>query len=103
MINGATLLNVNLAATCIAASLWGVSVLRDEKSTIATWVLGISTSVALHNRRLDHAAVIVPVAVLLLLETGRTKREPVARFLPAILIALPFLTLHFDPQRGHLG
>ena len=94
VINGATLLNVNLAATCIAASLWGVSVLRDEKSTIATWVLGISTSVALHNRPLDHAAVIVPVAVLLLLETGRTKRETVARFLPAILIALPFLALH---------
>ncbi len=94
VINGATLLNTNLAASCAAASLWAIATLREGRSRAATWVLALSTGIALHNRPLDQAALLVPAAVLLLLEKGRGVRETVARFAPAVLLTIPFIALH---------
>jgi hypothetical protein len=103
LLNAATLLNVNLAATCLAASLWAIAELRERPSRIATIVLGLSTGIAIHNRPFDHAAFIVPVAAILLLERPRAMSATIRRYLPSIVIALPFLVAVFFINKSISG
>lgn len=93
LLTGATLHNANLAASCAVASLWALSRLLRRRSLVASLVLGLSVAVGLHNRPLDHAA-LVGAAGLLLVVCVRRAREIAARLAPSLLFVVPALALH---------
>jgi 4-amino-4-deoxy-L-arabinose transferase-like glycosyltransferase len=91
---GSTLHNANLAACCATASLWALLRLRRGFGWGPTVALALSTGLALHNRLLDHAALLAAAAVLLWV-SSRGERWPVLRRLvPAVAMVVPVLLLH---------
>ncbi len=94
LLTGATLLNATLSASCAAASLWGIARLHRGPSRAATWALGLSTAVAMHNRVFDHVALILGATCVLAVAHARSPLPILRRLVPAVLITLPFVALH---------
>ena len=94
VMTGATLLNANLSAACAAVTLWALARLHRGASRFATWVLGLSTGLGLHNRVLDHAVILGASAVVLFVAHRGARAAMARRLLPAVAITLPFLVLH---------
>jgi hypothetical protein len=100
ILTGATLNNANVSAACCAVTLFGLARLYRGADRSATIALGLSTAVGLHNRVLDHAAILVAAALVLAVATAGARIAMARRLLPAVLIALPLLALH--PLFNHL-
>jgi hypothetical protein len=94
ILTGATLNNANLSAAACAVTLWSLARLSRGSDRTATWALALSTAVGLHNRLLDHAAVLVAAAGVLAIAHAGARMAMARRLVPAIAIALPFLALH---------
>jgi len=103
VMTGGTLHNANLSATCGVVSLWALTRLSKEPSTSASFALGISTGVGLHNRVLDHAALLLGAAILLGVRHRRALPALARRLAPAVLLSLPFLALHPLINRAQSG
>jgi hypothetical protein len=88
--------NANLAASCSAVSLYAIARLYRAPNRAATVLLGLSTAVALHNRPLDHGALVFGAAIIASVACGSLPRTVAfaRRLLPAVAITLPFLALH---------
>lgn len=94
VMTGGTLHNASLATACSAAALWGLVRLVRGSSCCAVIALGLSTGIALHNRLLDHAALLAGAGAVALYAERRSLGAFVRRLLPAIGIVAPFLALH---------
>jgi hypothetical protein len=94
VLTGATLNNATLSAACGAVSLWSLARLHRSPSRGATLGLALSTAIGLHNRVLDHAALLAAGACILAVAHRGGWMVMIRRLLPAVLIALPFLALH---------
>lgn len=92
---GATLHNANLAIACAASALWGLARLArasaQEKRFAPTLALGIATGVALNNRLLDHAALLVGATLVVVLRDRGRAVHVFRRIIPAIVVSLPFI------------
>jgi hypothetical protein len=103
VMTGGTLHNSNLSATCGAMSLWALVRLAKRPGLPATLALGLSTAVGLHNRMLDHAALLFSAGIVIAIHYRARLPELARRLAPAVLIAAPFLALHLIINRAQSG
>jgi hypothetical protein len=93
LLSAGTLHNANLAATCAAATLWGVSRLARGPDRGAAITAGVATAIGLQNRPLDQVALTVGGGVLLLLQYRRDLGGFVRALAPGVLASLPVIAL----------
>jgi hypothetical protein len=103
VLTGATLNNANLSAACCAVTLFSLARLHKRADRTATIALALSTAVGLHNRLLDHTAILIASAIVLGVTSEGARIAMVKRLVPAVLIALPFLALHAAFNRAVSG
>jgi hypothetical protein len=94
IMTGATLLNATLSLACSAVSLWSLAKLHKGRDRAATWALGLSTGINLHNRILDHVTLMLGIAVILAVLHFRSPLGILRRLLLPIAITVPFLAAH---------